>query len=223
MLIITEMDLLPNEKMLNSTFQIISGDSVGTAFVIKRGNSRYIVTALHNVLFSIETHSIQFRRGDRIDNDICELVAKSDEFDVAILSLPGEKFEVGIEEDEIMRGIALGQTAFFMGFPYNIVEGMLGSQIVPFVCRATVSNVAKTPSSAIYTSAAVSPGFSGGPLFAPDLSDKGRIKLIGLMLESLTFPAPVKDKAGEVIGVVDIDTHIGRAANIGRVVELLPN
>lgn len=110
--------------------------------------------------------------------------------DVAVL-VPAEKKVVSSDPIRYPYSFGLGQEAYFLGFPYGLYSSV-GKGAVPLVKHAYVSAVvncdAVVPGGSpdeglLLLDGLNNPGFSGGPVVAPDVYSPGPriLKVIGVV------------------------------------------
>jgi len=156
----------------------------GTGFVVSKGN--HIITNAH-VIPEVLNHAkkeiigVFFRKGDKVEMQRAELLARDSEHDVALLYIPGTPLPplaLGNDAD-----VAEGRLYGFTGFPIGMVLGMtpvthrgIVSAITPIAIPAnTARNLdakrlqrLRNPYKVFQLDAIAYPGNSGSPLYEVD-------------------------------------------------------
>ena len=162
--------MVPN-KIIQRTFHIAHGDSIGTGFTIDVDGRQYLATARH-VISDLESNSEigVLRNGEWQQSAIGAVWHSPTGADVSLISLqhqlspPYPIKHVGPENN-----FYLSQQIFFLGFPYgmHMEAGQVNDGFpVPFVKTGIVANFSMLSggSQIIYCDGHNNPGFSGGPI-----------------------------------------------------------
>lgn len=171
----------PTGNVTSRVFQIRYGGSTGTAFVIDYEGTQYFVTADHLVKSAGEKAAVEiFGSGDSKWHsvDFTILHGGSKCVDVAVL-VPTQKRFVNADQIPYPYNYALGQEVYFLGFPYGLYTTFANQGgAFPLIKHAYLS--ANVSCSALYPDGTGddglilldglnNPGFSGGPVVAPDM------------------------------------------------------
>jgi S1-C subfamily serine protease len=181
-------------NVLSRVFQIRFNGSTGTAFVIDFEDQQYIITANHMVVGAGTQAKVDvFGGGDSEWHsfDFKILHGPSQCADVAVL-IPVEKRVSTADPIPYPYNYLIGQEAYFLGFPYGLYTSFAKQkQAVALVKHGYIS--ASVSCAAIYPNASQdeglmlldglnNPGFSGGPVVAPDVSAPNHaFKLVGVI------------------------------------------
>ena len=169
-------DAVPLE-ILGRTFCVKIGGAVGTAFTIDYKGKLYLVTARHMVAGIPDSNAvIQVRRGDNWEDyrTIKTLYPSSKDVDIAVFETTEkvpQPFQIAAFSQAGGGGITLGQSLWFIGYPFGLgssnltVNGVKGTSL-PFMKRGSMSAIDGTNSDAVvyYIDGFNNPGFSGGPI-----------------------------------------------------------
>lgn len=168
------------EEAIESTVMVRVGSTLGAGVVISPDG--YVITAAH-VVRSVEDAELVFKRGLALT---AEVVARDDQQDLALLKLPGRGYSClsMAEQGSIVPGISV----FGVGTPY--------SEDFAFSVTQGVISGHRMLEGLVYlqTDAALSPGYSGGPL----LNNDGQIvaiiswKIVRTDTEGIAFCVPVQ-------------------------------
>lgn len=200
-------------NVLQRTFNIKSGNQIGTAFTLDIDGRQYLITAKH-VLSDYDGRSIEISQNDAWHSIGCSLIGHgADDADVSALA-PDTQLSPTHPLDAGTAGIVLAQTAYFLGFPYgyqNRVPTALNSGLpLPLVKAGLVSSTGIKNNDGV-TSVLLdghnNPGFSGGPVvFIPNgkpLGPKDQFRVAGVVSSYPSFSEPVFDAHGN-----ETDLHI---------------
>lgn len=158
-------------KILQTVFRIICGNSLGSAFTIENGETQYIVTAKH--LFEIMSFpsesDISILRNGRYESYHVRIYYhKNSNVDAVVLkTVPYIQIAPFFNNMLTVEGLILGQDVFFLGFPYDyesLVTNLPGERTpTPFVKKACVSGIT-AGNKTLFLDGINNPGFSGGPV-----------------------------------------------------------
>jgi Trypsin-like peptidase domain len=141
------------------------GTDSGTAFTIDVDGRRYLVTAKHIAGHLKGTCQILiFRNGNWSPLTITVIGHAPNDIDISVLTASEPLTPPDLPLAASADGLAYGQEAYFLGFPYNILTKYIfspGDFPLPFVKRATVSVF---DGAAFLLDGHNNPGFSGGPV-----------------------------------------------------------
>jgi S1-C subfamily serine protease len=183
-------------NVTSRVFEVRFNREIGTAFIVDYGGRQYIVTANHVMIGANSKAAIDFRApNDSQWHSLEVAVFHGDDAcaDVAVLVPPITKIT---DTEPVPLGHSdsyfLGQEAYFLGFPYGLYTSFVNNtHAVPLVKHAYVS--ATVACSAVERNGSEkdrlilldglnNPGFSGGPVVAPDLSSsKHQFRFIGVI------------------------------------------
>jgi hypothetical protein len=158
------------DNVLHRTLLITVPPGVyGTAFTIDVDGRQYLITAKH-VVASIDNAmrvGIDVRKRSGW-SPLQVIVYKCDDpVDVAVL-IPPAQLTVDLPLEPDSSGLAVGQDAYFVGFPYGLRFAPTG--LVSKAVVAQIERVADRRTGRILLDAHTNPGFSGSPLTYRTLS-----------------------------------------------------
>lgn len=186
----------PTGNVLSLVYQIKFGRESGTAFLIDYDDGQYFITARHimesagdGAMAAVELQGINEPMKSR---PVTVLLGKNKCVDVAVL-VPAEKKISSIEPIPYPYNFAFGQEAYFLGFPYGLftptTQGAIAVSKHAYI-SARVSCAALYPDGDkdevfLLLDGFNNPGFSGGPVVAPDLfspfTNVRMLKLVGVI------------------------------------------
>jgi S1-C subfamily serine protease len=222
-------------NVLNRVFQIRVGGSTATAFVLDYEERQFVITANHVVAGAGEQARIDvFGLGDSQWHtfDFKILHGPNACGDVAVL-IPTEKnFDRKSDPIPYPAVLALGQEAYFLGFPYGLDTSFSNKGARALVKHAYFS--AALGCDAIYPDGKGdeglflldglnNPGFSGGPVVARDTSaPNGPFRLVGVISGYRNENVPLRVD-GQVVknAFVVINSGIILVVPIQRVTEII--
>lgn len=209
--------MLLTTNILQKTFLIRQGDSLGTAFAIEADGREYLVTAKHVV--SDKQATLEILHAETWKQlPVTGIHHHDGQPDIAVISLsvqiaPRHPAELTI------AGMAIGQSVLFAGFPfgwnhtqYNINNGYP----MPFVKAAILSTIIfKEQTNSLFLDGHNNPGFSGGPIAAehvPPKDPKYGPKIIGVISgfqnEYTPHPSEVNPPLTHIGGYPIGDSHV---------------
>jgi len=160
-------DYLAVSDILSNTFWIQTDTGTATAFIIKYREGEYLITAKHVFKKNDEGKS-KISIKININMRWKEFSAKiyfheKSNIDVAVLKLNTTLSSIQ-PLDLMVRGISIGESCAFFGFPYGIFTNG-GDRVYAFVKRAYISSFSGP---IIFLDGMNNPGFSGGPVVVWD-------------------------------------------------------
>lgn len=184
-------------NVIQRTFQLKCGEDIGTCFTIDVDNMQYLCTAKH-CLANFRGNSIELFHEEQWKTLEVELVGfGSNDTDICVLS-PKIQLSPTHPLPPTIAGMAIGQDAYFLGFPYGLqIEAGNLNRLFPFplVKRATVSGINFEEQKIILLDGHNNPGFSGGPVvFAKPGSAENEISVAGIISSYRFEPTPVLDE-----------------------------
>jgi S1-C subfamily serine protease len=207
----------------------------GTAFLVDYANKPYLVTANHMVETAGNSATVEvLGANDSLWHPIpfTILHGSSPCVDVAVLVSPDLGL-TGIDPLPYDYNFAMGQEAYFLGFPFGLYTAFKGKNVaVPLIKHGYIS--ASVPCSAIYPGGSADDnlilldginnhGFSGGPVVGPDVFDGTRaLKLVGVISGYKNEDVPV-DVNGQSIPNVsgEVNSGIILVIPISRAIDLI--
>ncbi|MBD3333444.1 trypsin-like serine protease [candidate division GN15 bacterium] len=168
------------EEALESTVMVRVGSTLGAGVVISPDG--YVITAAH-VVRSVESAELVFKKGLALTADV---IARDDHQDLALLKLPGGGFSClsMVEHGSTVPGtpvFGVG-TPYSEDFAFSVTQGVIsGHRILEDFIY-------------LQTDAALSPGYSGGPLLNRDGQIVAIIswKIVRADTEGMAFCVPVQ-------------------------------
>jgi S1-C subfamily serine protease len=239
MLQATGLSAQPTGNVLMRVFHLRFGATTGTAFLLDYENKQYFITARHIMASAGQKANIELL-GPRYSTwktfGVTVLKGRNDCVDVAVL-IPTEAKLSDAEPIPYPYTFAFGQEAYFLGFPYGLYTsfGDGGGMAVALIKHAYIS--AKISCAAliqggdkdetlILLDGLNNPGFSGGPVVAPDMfspfTNIRAQKLVGVITGFRNESIPVQ-VGGRAVANVSVATNSGIiiAVPIERAIELI--
>jgi S1-C subfamily serine protease len=232
----SRLNAQPTGNIVSRVFQIRYGGLTGTAFVIDYEDRQYFVTADHMVEGAGQKSAVEiFGSGDSHWHslDFTILHGGSKCVDVAVL-VPAEKKFVNADPIPYPYNPAMGQEVFFLGFPYGLFTTFENQAVaIPFIKHAYLS--ANVSCSALYPNGTKddglilldglnNPGFSGGPVVAPDMFSPFTTvraqKIIGVISAYRNDNIPLNVN-GQRVDNASVAENSGIAIPFVRVTELI--
>lgn len=171
-------------NVLQRTFHIFFGQSMGTAFTIDHDGRRYLITAKHVVKGIANGDQLLIaNNGVRVPLPVKVVGHAADPIDISVLALP---MKLGPDHSlpATSAGFTVGQEVFLVGFPFGLFTeaGHLNANFpIAFVKKGILSAFGRDGGQELYyLDAHNNPGFSGGPVVfrrekSPDLQVAGVI------------------------------------------------
>jgi hypothetical protein len=158
-------------NILQQTFKIKYGDSIGTCFTIDIEDKQYIITARHVVEKIMASDMISIQHNKQWVNLSVGLVGLCpDDVDVAVLS-PSKQLSPAHALIPDTSGLYLSEDIYFLGFPYGL-QIEVGPELnadfpLPLVKKGIVSSFEFQANvlSLMLLDGHNNPGFSGGPVY----------------------------------------------------------
>jgi hypothetical protein len=183
------------DNILRRTLLIrVSPTAYGTAFTIDVDGRQYLITAKH-VVASIDN---AMRAGIDVQRKsgwfpLQVIVYKCDDpFDIAVL-IPPVQLTVDLPLEPDSSGLAVGQDAYFTGFPYGLRFAPTG--LVMKAAVAQFERVADKRTGRILLDAHTNPGFSGSPLTYRTIGKSGPVfSVAGVVVAFQPDESPVLHK-----------------------------
>ncbi|MCP4082303.1 MAG: trypsin-like peptidase domain-containing protein [Planctomycetaceae bacterium] len=152
-------------NVLRRVVQIRWQNSTGSGFTVEISGRQYLLTAKH-VIDGFAGGEIDIFDGSYFVPKNFELVGYSSDKDIAVLAHESQ-LTVTLPMPVSDKGMVLGQSAYFLGFPYGYAYINIQNGALPLVKSATVS--AFNVDGRLVLDGHNNPGFSGGPVvFIPD-------------------------------------------------------
>jgi hypothetical protein len=211
----------------------------GTAFTVEVDRKQYLITAKHIVSALPEGAASNIKILKKSGwRDLRVRVFKCGEpVDIAVL-IPDAQLTVTYPLEPSSKGMASGQDAYFVGFPYHTAMTYKSlPDVMGFVRRATVSAFQSFPDRGyqiIFLDAVNNPGFSGSPVVYRDLSRPDVVfKVAGVVTAFIPDAVPVLKKKKELRAeevtpedqktdqLVNLNTGLAKAWDIGTAIALI--
>ena len=182
-------------NVIYRVFRLKVGDKAGTMFAIEVDGREYLVTAKHVVSSLQGQGRVEvFKEGGWSPLEVTTVGHAPGEVDISVLA-PSEHLGQMFPLPASSKGLAYGQEAFFLGFPYDIDGKFLldTGYPIPFVKRLTVSSLFTNP---YLLDGHNNPGFSGGPVvFVPP--GRKDFQVVAVISGYPAKGAPVVDQEGK--------------------------
>jgi len=158
-------------NILQRTFRMKYGESIGTCFTIDLDNRQYIITARH-VVEGIQTSdriSLQ-RHGQWRELSVRLVGTGSEDIDIAVMA-PPQQISPTHPLIPTTQDLFLSQDVYFLGFPYglqiDVGPELNSSYPLPLVKKGIVSSFEQRDGfySLMLIDGHNNPGFSGGPVY----------------------------------------------------------
>lgn len=183
---------------------LIQASETGTAFTIEVDNRQYIITAKHVVDTlpnEIESTIKVMKRGGWSELKV-RIFKCDDPVDIAVL-VPPSQLTINYQLEPTSQGLAVGQDAYFVGYPYgSLLTYKSLPDVFGLIKKAIVSGFGSMPevrAQTILLDGYNNPGFSGSPVVFRDLSQSGIVYKVAGVLVSFVFDAsPVVKKKEEI-------------------------
>ena len=213
-------------NVIQRVIQIQHHHGLGTSFTIEHQNREYLVTAGHVVKEIISGQTIKIFHNEIWKTMEVNVVGFGrNGLDVAVLSCPLQ-LSPRHPLETTSRGLALGQTVYFLGFPFGChggAEKVNRGFPLPFVKGGVVSTLPSKSTDVYYIDGHGNKGFSGGPLvFVPYGNLSGELQVAGVIVNYPTpFKQPVFGEEGTKIGYIKENPGIVGVHDIRHVIELI--
>lgn len=189
-------------NILRRTLLIKVASATGTAFTIEVDGRQYLITAKHVVssLPDGANRTINILKKNGWSPLRVAVFKCAEPVDIAVL-IPPEQITVNYSLEPTSMGMAVGQDAYFVGFPYGPQFAKTYSSlpdVYGFVKKATVAQLDSMPDrnmQRILLDGYNNPGFSGSPIVWRDLSQRGVVfKVAGVIVSYESYVSPVLEK-----------------------------
>lgn len=229
----------PTGNVLSRVYEIRFGGGTATAFLLDYEDRQYFVTAGHVVESAGERASVEMMGpGTKAwkSYPVTVLHGKNKCADVAVL-IPADKKLTAAEAIPFPYNFAIGQEAYFLGFPYGLYstfsanEGMAVALVKHAYISAVVSCAVLFPEGpkdeeVLLLDGLNNPGFSGGPVVAPDMFSPfttiRALKLVGVISGFQSENSHLQvDGKNQLNSVIQTNTGIIRVVPIDRAVDLI--
>ena len=179
-------------NVISRVFQIRVGRETGSSFIVDSGDKQYLVTAEHMVSSLGDKGTVDlFYEAKWHPMEFAIVHSKRTCVDIAVL-VPKQKHILNAEALPFADHYVISQEVYFLGFPYGLFTDaenlhMAAPLIKHGYLSATVSCPSLVPGSSpsdslILVDGFNNPGFSGGPVVAPNLNDPKRaLRVIGVI------------------------------------------
>lgn len=211
---------------LQRTFRMQFDNETATCFTIDVYRKQYIVTARHALPEVGRTVTIQLQHDGEWKHLKCKVVGNGPgDVDISVLA-PPHAISPSTPFEPTTRDIALGQDAYFLGFPYGLqseVGERNGGFPYPLVKRACVAMLSLTPDDPQYLllDGHNNPGFSGGPVIYSPPDNPGAVCVAGVVAGYRYVWDSVFLEDQETDMVVKYNTGIITAYSIDYAIELI--
>ena len=215
-------------NILQRTFQIRLGESIGTCFTIDIDGRQYIVTAKH-VVDSITDSAEILRDGTYKEIPISVIGHGNGDIDISVLATD---FRLSPTHPlpASSKGIVLAQDVYFLGFPYGLANSIENIQTInrafplPLVKKGIVSAFSdENGTTKFLLDAHNNPGFSGGPVVfsRPEDSYTGELKVAAVISGYHSKSEPVYQNNMPTPLTYEYNTGIVIATGIRHAVDLI--
>jgi len=206
-------------NVLRRVVQIGWQNSTGSGFTVEHCGRQYLLTAKHVIDGFVGGELNIFDGSDFVPKNF-ELVGHSSDKDIAVLAHESQltvTFPMPVSD----KGMSLGQSAYFLGFPYGYSYVLKQNGALPLVKSATVS--AFNVDGRLVLDGHNNPGFSGGPVvFIPNGRQTGQFSVAGIVTSYPTYNEKVYDEKGHATNFhIRINPGIVFAAPILEAVKLI--
>jgi S1-C subfamily serine protease len=195
--------MVPSDILYRTFF--IKAEKYGTAFTVDVDGQEYLITAKHLLDESKDQLSIQLFRNEKWHTLLATVIGHSrGEVDVSVLRLEDRLTNQQFLVNPTIAGLALGQDAYFTGFPYqmwNNVGSLIGGLPCAFVKKGTISSFQLSDPQIIFVDAINNEGFSGGPLFFYPPANPRMLCIAGVVSKFKIEDEPVIGSDGEKNGM----------------------
>ena len=195
-------------NVIQRTFLVRHGDSEGTAFAIDWKSRQYLVTARHVTEGVWSGDAIEILHGQRWESVAVDVVGVcAGNVDIAVLAC-SLRLAPPLRMEATSKGMAFGQRAYFVGFPFGWTAGwedMNRDFPVPFVKTCFLSALVGGAESRLYLDGHGNEGFSGGPVvFVPTEAAGGALQVAGVVSH---YPTPVLTPVVDADGEKVVDAN----------------
>jgi len=172
---------------LKRTFWLKDGNNIGTGFVIDVDDKQYLVTAAHVCSQAVKSGHLEIWHQNVWKNVPIRVAVygdpNSDDQDVAALVL--HKRIIAKDSPIVAdgKGVYLGQTVYFLGFPYGLssaIEQKDGYPL-PLIKAAVLSGNARGNKEYFLLDGMNNKGFSGGPVVFAHDNNMNDFRIMGVV------------------------------------------
>ncbi len=194
-------------NVLQRTFKIKAGESIGTCFTIDWEGRQYLITARH-IVKSLATNTLVsiFHEGKWKDLSVNVVGHGQDSMDISVLSPSIQLSRKELSLPATTAKITLGQDVYFLGFPYGLHSevGEINRNFpFPLIKRGALSAVVKGDSGEmiLLIDGHANPGFSGGPVVFSEIGRPlNELKVAGVISAHRAVLTPIVS-AGKKTGL----------------------
>jgi len=218
-----------SSNVLNRVIHLRGADCAGTGFFVHVDGREYVVTARH-LAEALNENFLDVSFKNQWVRENFDVVGHCSESDVSVIcfnrAICSKEFTVILS----LEGLTYGQEVFFLGFPFGLsgdVDALLAGLPLPFVKRATVSNIGNVSHPELSLGADFwldginNIGFSGGPVVWGKSNDLMNYRICGIVCSYYLDPEPVRDGVEQTTYRVDSNTGLILAASIDRAIRLI--
>ena len=190
-------------NVLQRTFRVRTERYTGTTFAIDLEGKQYLVTARHLVEGFSSGDTLQIFHEKQWKHIPIDLVGLGEgEIDVAVFACRLQLAPT-YDLEPTAQGIGLGQTVYFLGFPFGWdggAEEINRDFPLPFVKSGVFSAMTFQDPRKIFVDGHNNTGFSGGPVVFYENEDRQKgLRVAGVVSNYPTPLEPVVNKGGEPI------------------------
>jgi S1-C subfamily serine protease len=217
----TSADAQVTGNVISRVFEVRLGVETGSAFIVDYQDRQYVITADHIVrgaqgAFSIEVRSPADSKWRNLEVSVIH--GPDPCMDVAVLVPKLPKLSAA---DPVTTGgfsFLMGQEAYFLGFPFDLHSSFGRNLAIPLIKHAYVSAIVSCSAldlkggedeRLILLDGMNNPGFSGGPVVAPDTNRPNHpLAFIGVISAFTNERIPV-DAHGQQDPGITVATNTG--------------
>lgn len=193
----------PTFNIVERTFLVraVGAESIGTAFGVT-WNGRHLLFTARHVFDGFRVDQLEVLKGEHWELLSGSPIAFPYELDILAIEVPNP---IWLDFDILIGGdFHLGEDVYILGFPlrlFHTAENLGIEYAMPFVAKGVVAAVATRKSAAakaIFLSALLDIGFSGGPVVS-GRAVNGRHRVLGFVTKSVRFRDEVAYENGTKI------------------------
>lgn len=214
-------------KVYFRTFHISIDGNSGTAFAIDVDSRQYIVTARHLVEGIPDASPIAIMHDGAWKRTAVNLVGLGqDDIDVAVMAPQIQLVPPGFPVNATCRGLAIGQDAYILGFPFglSVKMGELNRKFpLPFVknCVIAACDFETDGKHIMFLDGHANPGFSGGPVVFAETARPDDTMICGVVSSYHCEEISVYNGAVKTSQTVGENTGIALAYGIKHALDLI--